>query len=349
MTVADPLERNIREAALDLARRSRFGELASGTTLSAIADGGSDRRFFRLAHGRRTAVVLSQPGGGWELDSYVEIARFLGRFRAGAPEIYAFDRDQGIILMEDLGDLHLEDALREASPAETESHYSRALDILVELETSVTESMLREGLLRERIFDEKTLLGETAYFMREFIEGYCPVPVPDSWEAERRFLAATLEREPAVFMHRDFQSRNVMLKDGRLRIVDFQTAHRGPGLYDAASLLKDAYHPVPAPLRRKLLEEFHAKLQSRGARKGERFEAFHATFTLAGVQRTMQALAAFVKLGVRKGKPGFLDSIPNGIDLLEEGVRESGRLPGLESMVAAIRARLRDAREKGSS
>ena len=349
MTVADPTERSVRDAAEELAGRSGFEGLASGTILSPIADGGSDRRFFRLAHDLTTAVVLSQPGGGRELDSYVEIARFLGRLRAGAPEIYAVDRNRGIVLMEDLGDLRLVDALRAASPAETESYYSRALDILVELETSVTESMLREGLLRERVFDEETLLGETEYFRREFIEGYCPVPLPDSWEGERRLLASTLAREPAVFMHRDFQSRNIMVKDGRLRIVDFQTAHRGPGLYDAASLLKDAYHPVPASMRRRLLEEFYAKLQSRGARRGERFEKFFATFTLAGAQRTMQALAAFVKLGVRKGKPGFRDSIPNGIDLLEEGVRESGRLPGLESMVAAIRARLREAQEKGPS
>jgi aminoglycoside/choline kinase family phosphotransferase len=339
--------RNVIEAAFALARHAGIPELASGATLSAIADGGSDRRFYRLAGKSRTAVVLSQPGGGWEFDSYIEIARFLERFRAGAPEIYAFDRDLGLILMEDLGDLHLEEALKSASPDEAAAYYAGALDILVELETSVTGALAHEGLLHDRIFGERTLLGETEYFMREFIEGFCPVPVPGSWEEERRLLAGTLAREPRVFMHRDFQCRNIMLKDGRLRIVDFQTAHRGPGLYDAASLLKDAYHPIPAPARRTLLEEFHAKLQARGARRGERFDEFYQTFTLAGVQRSLQALAAFVKLGTRKGKPRFLESIPGGIDLLEEGVRESGRLPGLETMVVAVRTRMRAMREKG--
>jgi hypothetical protein len=331
-------------AAKALAHRERLAGLADATTLSAIAGGGSNREFFRLASPSRTVVVLHQSGGGREIDSYVEIARLLARHGIGSPDIYAVDRERGIILMEDLGDVHLEDALRTVSPAEASSLYSRSLDILVDLETSVTGSIAREGLLGDRIFDEKTLLGETEYFMREFVEGFCPIPVPGSWERERRLLAATLARERRVFMHRDFQSRNIMLKDGRLRIVDFQTAHRGPGLYDAASLLKDAYHPVSAPERRTLLEAFHAKLRARGAPEERRFGEFHEAFTLAGVQRNLQALAAFVKLGTRMGKPHFLDSIPSGIDLLEEGVRESRVLPGLETMVAAIRERIRSPR-----
>ncbi len=331
-------------AAKDLARRERIEGLADATTLAAIAGGGSNREFFRLAGPSRAVVVLHQAGGGPEIDSYVEIARLLARHGVSAPEIYAADREQGIVLMEDLGDVHLEDALSTASRAEAKSLYSRALDILVDLETTVTDSLAREELLADRIFDERALIGETEYFMREFVEGFCPVPVPGSWERERRLLAAALAGERRVFMHRDFQSRNIMLTDGRLRIVDFQTAHRGPGLYDAASLLKDAYHPVSAPERRALLEAFYGKLRSRGAPEDRRFAEYYEAFTLAGVQRNLQALAAFVKLGTRMGKPRFLDSIPSGIDLLEEGVRESRVLPGLETMIAAIRERMRSPR-----
>ena len=339
--------RRIIEAASGLAGRAGVGEFASWEAAAAIDEGGSDRRFYRLAAGNRTAVLLSQPGGAREIDSYLEIARLLSRFHAGAPEIYASDGTRGLILMEDLGDLHLEDALKTASGEEAAAYYAAALDILVLLETSVTEALAREGLLQDRIFDEKTLLGETEYFMREFIEGFCTVPVAETWEEERRFLAAALAREPLVFMHRDFQCRNIMVKDGRLRIVDFQTAHRGPGLYDTASLLKDPYHPIPAHERHALLEEFHAKLQARGARRGETFDEFHRMFTLAGIQRNLQALAAFVKLGIKRGKPRFLASIPDGINLLEEGIRESRRLPGLQTMVAASRVRISEMREKG--
>ncbi len=336
----------ILSEALALARRERLTGFSGDATLSTIAHGGSAREFFRLACGSRTAVVLRESGGK-EIGSYVAVARLLGCHGVGAPEVYAVDEERGLIVMEDLGDVHLEDALRTASPAEESSLYSRAIDVLVELETTVTAALDREGLLAGRVFDERTLLGETEYFMREFIEGYCPIAVPASWEDERRLLAAALARERRVFMHRDFQSRNIMVKDGRLRIVDFQTAHRGPGLYDAASLLKDAYHPVSRSERRRLLEKLHAKLGARGA-EVRRFPEFHEAFTLAGVQRNLQALAAFVKLGARMGKPRFLDSIPSGIELLEEGARESRALPGLAAMVAAIRERLRRPRPSES-
>lgn len=332
----------VREAADELARRAGFSDLASRARLLPIAGGGSNRSFVRLVGDARTAVLLFQPGGGWELESYVDVARFLARCGVGAPEIYAEDRERGAALIEDLGDLHLEDALRTASPAEEIASYRLALDMLVELETSVTDAMKRERFLLERRFDLPVLLGETEYFRREFIESFCPVPIPPSWEAERRFIAESLAHEEPVFMHRDLQSRNIMVKNGRLRIIDFQTAHRGPGLYDAAALLKDPYHPVPASSRRRLLEELHGKLAERGARGGERFGDFYTKFTLAGIQRNLQALAAYAKLGARMGKTRFLESIPNGLDLLEEGVRESGRFPGLVAIVAAARDRLRD-------
>jgi aminoglycoside/choline kinase family phosphotransferase len=338
--MTDPRMEAVALAAVELARRAGLGELTCAGTLAPVAEGGSDRRFYRLAGPHRSAVVLSQPGGGWEVDSYVEIARLLARFPVGAPEIFGVDRSAGVILMEDLGDLHLEDALRSASSAQAAAWYDRAVDVLVELQTSVTGEMAREGILRERIFGLETLLGETDYFRREFIGGYCPVQLPASWEEERRRLASTLVREPLVFMHRDFQSRNIMVKDGRLRIVDFQTAHRGPGLYDAASLLRDSYHPLSAEERRRLVGELHAKLEERGARRGEGLAAFEETFTIAGIQRTMQALAAFAKLGARMGKTRFLDSIPSAVEQLQDGLRESGRFPGLERMASAVRSRL---------
>lgn len=130
-----------------------------------------------------------------------------------------------------------------------------------------------------------------------------------------------------------------MVTDGALRVVDFQTAHRGPGLYDAASLLKDAYHPIPPALRRELVGELHALLRAGGAAESRSAEEYRRAFVLAGVQRNLQALAAFAKLGLRKGKPKFLDSIPAGLDLLAEGARESASLPGIERLAGELRNR----------
>lgn len=339
--MTDDRLRETLEAACELARRLRPDRFGPGTRAFAIAEGGSDRLFLRLVDGMETAVVLSQPGAGWEFDSYVAVGRFLFGCGIGVPEIYGFDRETGAILMEDLGDAHLESALHAATPGGIRSLYERAIELLVLLQTHATSEMNRSGFLAERPFDKAKLLGETDYFLAEFIGNYCPIAVPASFDAERRYLAERLAAEPPVFMHRDFQSRNIMVKDGRLRLVDFQTAHRGPGLYDAASLLKDAYHPIPSNMRQDILEGYYRRLEPHGALGHAEFETFHETFTLAGIQRDMQALAAFAKLGLRKGKPRFLDSIPGGLELLEEGLRDSGRFPGILETVIQVKARLK--------
>jgi aminoglycoside/choline kinase family phosphotransferase len=125
--------------------------------------------------------------------------------------------------------------------------------------------------------------------------------------------------------------------------VDFQTAHRGPGLYDTASLLKDPYHPLPGERSHMLAGELYEHLKDAGAIAGIGPEEFRDGFVFAGIQRNLQALAAFVKLGTVKGKKEFLESIPAGLDLLERGIDESGRFPSMKRMVTAVR----DTLEKG--
>ncbi len=338
-------DESIRAASRPLLERAGLRALAADAVFTPL-EGGSDRSFTRIGGAGSSAVLLSQDPG-WEIDSYIEIGRFLSECGVAVPEILACDPGQGLVLMEDVGDLHLEDALAGAPEETVLRRYREAASILVSLQTGVTGEMKRRGLLAERVFDERALLGETDYFVREFIHGFCRVDVPSSWEKERGRLAASLAAEPLVFMHRDFQSRNLMIAGDRLRLVDFQTAHRGPGLYDSASLLKDPYHPLPPPIRRALAEELHGGLRERGSRPGERFEKFYGTFVLAGIQRNLQALAAFAKLGLRKGKRKFLDSIPPGLDLLEEGIAESGDLEALPAMMKAIRSRIDGGLMKG--
>jgi aminoglycoside/choline kinase family phosphotransferase len=339
--MTDDRSREILEGARELARRLRPDRFGPETRAFAIAEGGSDRLFIRVADAVEAAIVLSQPGAGWEFDSYVDVGRFLFGCGIGVPEIYGFDREAGAILMEDLGETHLEDALHAAPPGGIRSLYERAVELLVLLQTHATSEMNRSGFLAERPFDEAKLLAETDYFLEEFIGNYCPVTIPASFDAERRYLVERLAAERPVFMHRDFQCRNIMVKDGRLRLVDFQTAHRGPGLYDAASLLKDAYHPLAGGMREDILEGYYRLLEPHGALGHAGFETFRETFTLAGIQRDMQALAAFAKLGLRKGKTRFLESIPSGLELLEEGLRDSCRFPGILETVIRVKARLR--------
>ncbi len=336
----DDTLRELTGAAINLSRRLEEGALGDGAAATMLTRGGSDRYFFRLTDGVRSVIALIEPGGGEEFERYIAIGRFLERHGIGVPAVYTCDRARGVLLMEDLGGTHLEDELAGCTPAEELSRYRGCLDVLVTLQTTVTASMVKEDFLGRRRFDRDTLLGETEYFEREFVEGYAGMSSPPGWQDERRRLAARLAGEPAVFMHRDFQSRNIMVKKGRIRIVDFQAAHRGPGLYDAASLLKDPYHPLPAAVRHRLLREYHGNLRAAGGAAPASYDDFLGTFVIAGIQRGCQALAAYAFLGRVKGKEQFLDSIPAALNLVEEGIEENGGFPVLRSMVNEVRNRL---------
>ncbi len=315
------------------------GGFSDKATVSVITRGGSDRHFLRVEEEGLSAVVLAQPGGGPEFARYIRIGDFLRENGVPVPEFYAVCED-GAVVMEDLGDIHLVDTLAESDQQAELAFYRDCIDILFRLQTTVTAAEKETGILDDMLFSREVLLGETDYFAREFVVNYAGMEVPAGLDEERKKLAEELASHPAVFMHRDFQSRNIMVKDGRLRLVDFQTAHRGPGLYDLASLLKDPYHPVETGTRKTLIMELYYRFTADNPEPEGGFEAFRDRFVLAGIQRNMQALAAFSFLGQKKDKKEFLEFIRPGLGLLEEGLTESGRFPVTSSLVARMRDKI---------
>ena len=311
------------------------GGFSDKATVSMITGGGSDRHFLRVEEEGLSAVVLVQPEGGPEFERYIRIGDFLRENGIPVPKFYAVCED-GAVVMEDLGDIHLVDTLAEADQQAELAFYRDCIDILFRLQTTVTVAADGTGILDDMIFSREILLGETNYFAREFVVNYAGLETPAGWDEERKELATELTSHPAVFMHRDFQSRNIIVKDGNLRILDFQTAHRGPGMYDVASLLKDPYHPVETGTRKTLLMELYYRFTGDDPEPEGGFEAFKDRFVLAGIQRNMQALAAFSFLGVKKDKKEFLEYIRPGLGLLEEGLTESGRFPVTSDLVARM-------------
>ncbi|MBN2183918.1 MAG: phosphotransferase [Candidatus Krumholzibacteriota bacterium] len=312
------------------------GAFPQDSPSTMIHGGGSDRFFLRITDGRRSIVAIIQPGRASELSRYISIGDFLRKNQVPVPEFYSFDSEQGILMMEDLGSIHLEDALKYCTVEVELSYYRECIDILYMFQTSVNKDMMARGILEDNVFSEEKLLGETKYFEREFIGRFCS-SIPDGWETERLSLAKQLSAEPLVFMHRDLQCRNVMVKNGEIRLIDFQDAHRGPGIYDAASILKGLYHPIRPGTRKTLLMELYYRLKEVDAITEETFEEYLEKFTLAAIQRNLQALAAFAFLGFEKKKESFLESIPRGIDTLEDSIAESGKFPAVESIVRQYR------------
>jgi len=224
------------------------------------------------------------------------------------------------VLMEDLGDDTLH-RLAHADPVRRPDLYRQALDTLVALQTRGTTALERCPAAEGRVFDAAVVRWEHDYFRERFLRGEAGLAAADlaGLDADLALIGDAVLSQPYVLMHRDFQSQNIVIKDGRARLVDFQGARRGPYAYDLMSLLRDAYVDLGIDLRDDLLTYYISALTT----VGNPVPADIARdVTAAGLQRVMQALGAFGFLSGVKGKTAFRDHIPLALRHLREMSRD---------------------------
>ncbi len=288
---------------------------------------GSERGFFRVRKGKQTLVlILPQEGerGLAEARAYVRLGLFLDQHGLPVPKILAFEEKHGFILVEDLGDTRLEDLPRKRRLA----FYPQAIELLVRLQGLGKEFDPRWAF-EEAFYDEKTMWQrEALYFVESFLKNFLGLTPPSEileelWEL---FLKARFYLGEEVLLHRDFQSRNLMVQNQRLRLIDFQGTRLGPPHYDLASLLFDPYANLKDRERKELFD-LYLTLSSRRELAG---------FYHLAVFRLLQAIGAFAKLSL-SGKGWFRRYLPVALstlkDLLQEHFPETKALTDLLARV----------------
>ncbi len=328
-------EHTIRRNVCAFAGAHGFGNVRPDD-LELLALGGSDRRFYRLRSGGRTCVAMVSQPPGEEHNSWLGINRFLSTCSIRVPAIYACDSDSHMLLIEDAGDESMYSSLQAAADRHAMLElYKQALQFLAEMQHRATPRMRSCACLSGRRFDYAAFRYETDYFVRSFLEEYCGMEKPAGLDHEFHRLAEALAAEPSVFMHRDFQSQNLHIADGRLMVIDFQTATAGPPHYDLVSLLKDAYFVLTPEERLLLLQHYFEARRAIGC-PVEDTDAFSRIFHLCGLQRNMQALAAFSFLGTHKKKTQFFAHIPAALRYLHEALEHINAYPCLRAAVTAV-------------
>ena len=300
-----------------------------------LTEGGSDRLFYRIKNSDSSVVVMASRSPRFDIASYISVGTFLFSHGIGVPEIIACDADRRMVLLEDLGDESLYAILKKPlSGEEKTARYQKVLVSLAEMQMKTAGSLESCAYLKGRNFGYEALRWETDYFTECFLKRFCSMQIEAEKELEREFhlLGAALADEPKYFMHRDFQSQNIYFKNGRVRIIDFQTATRGLLQYDAVSLLKDAYYVLNEKDRNELLNFYIETLTTAWGVEADK-EQFIQTFHLAGLQRNMQALGAFAYLTMDKGKTAFAAHMPNALLYLKEALQGVDRFPVLKEMV----------------
>ena len=276
----------------------------AGATIEPLAGDASFRRYFRVRHGRGSAMLMDAPPPHEDTGPFLRAARWLGEHGMRAPCIHAQDPEQGLVLLEDFGEVRMREYL-EARPDDEEAVYAAAVDALVALHR------LPPGPFPAYGIDE---------YLREaklFTEWYCParglaVDQPGYEAAWREVLGPLLPRQdPGVTVLRDYHAENVMLVGGvgRQGLLDFQDALVGHAAYDLVSLLQDARRDVDPALEAAMIARYAAATGVEGT--------FAADYARLGAQRNAKIVGIFVRLWQRDGKPRYLHLIPRVWALLE--------------------------------
>jgi N-acetylmuramate 1-kinase len=320
----------------------------------------SDRRYYRLAFapavdGVRSLMLmrLAQPYIAGELP-FVNVQRYLSLKRLPVPDLVCDDSTHGFVLLEDLGDVTLEAAVQAASREQIACWYRQALDLLLVLQHPECVASRASCVAFSLAFDVEKLMWELDFFLTHMIKQLCAQPLKSGDEAALRGqfwkLTAILARQPRVFTHRDYHSRNLMVQQGRLRLIDFQDARLGPCQYDLASLLYDAYVVLPADLREELLTYF---LEQKVAIDGYPLDraSFVQVFEYMCLQRHLKALGTFAFQTVVNRTQRYMAAIPPTLSYIRGNLTRHPELWQLRELLekylfTAAPNALRDAEER---
>ena len=292
-----------------------------------LAGDASFRRYFRVVDGGRRAVLMDAPPPHEDPRPFIAIAEHLLADGFAAPRILARDLEEGLVLIEDFGDLRVKEHLDDQPDAEL-AVYGRAIDLLTDL---------------HRLPAAPVPPYDRAVYQREvdlLTQWYCPAigltVDQDAYVAAWDAVLPIVEQSasPTVTVLRDYHAENIMLIDRAtshgLGLLDFQDALAGHPAYDLVSLLQDARRDVPPQIEAAMLARYKAIAAPP--------PDFDAAYAVLGAQRNAKIIGIFTRLWQRDGKPRYLSFLPRMWDLLERDLAHPALEPVAQWFAANIPA-----------
>jgi len=287
---------------------------------------GSSRRFIRLFCDSSPCGIAVLPGSDTERDfkefrSSLAIGRHLHRKGVPVPAVLGADSKFRLLLFEDLGDQRLHGVLKTAGKDERTRLYQTVVETLVRMQVDGAVDFDQNWCCDTEVYDLEVMTKrESGYFYRAFWKDTLYQEEVDGLEEEFKTCALrAMEFSESLFLHRDFQSRNLMIKDGQIRVIDFQAGRFGPPGYDIASLLIDPYAGLPTSFQEALLDFYLARMDKLiGIDTGK----IRRSYPYLAVQRNLQIIGAFAFLSGKKRKAFFNQFLLPSLVMLENRLRE---------------------------
>jgi aminoglycoside/choline kinase family phosphotransferase len=284
----------------------------------------SDRRYFRVLLKQARPIVLALHAGPIDYDAmpFVAVAALLSKVPVPVPRILHHSDALGVLGLEDLGDVTLQAHLGVATPAEHAALYRQAVSFIALMQQ-------RGEALRSDAYPPYRVAFD---IVKHYLLAYKGVTASeaerDALRGEWSAIVSELAAEPRVLCHRDYHSRNLMLHDGSLYIIDFQDARMGPDTYDMVSLLRDSYVDLASQHVDELIAFFLA-LKGAGASAAE----FRRRFDLMALQRNLKALGTFGYMTTSRSNTVYIQCIPRTVAYVKANLAKYPRFERLRSLI----------------
>ena len=299
----------------------------------------SDRKYFRIIPADGPSIVLALHAGSIDFASlpFANVGELLQRIPLPVPDILGHSDPLGIVALQDLGDVTLQAHLGAATPPEHAALYRQAVSLIEQLQRRGAELESEDYAPYRIAFDVEKLTWELDFFARHFIEGYRGSALSPEERAalssEWASIVDELSAEPRVLCHRDYHSRNLMLREGSLYIIDFQDARMGPDTYDLVSLLRDSYVDIADRELDELIAYFLALKTRDGAASAG--DTFRRRFDLMALQRNLKALGTFGYQTIARRNTVYIQYIPRTLRYAKTNLEKYPRFGRLREILAA--------------
>lgn len=296
------------------------------TIEAALADA-SFRKYYRLRDGEKTALLMDSSLELDSLRSFLDVSKRLRSADVCTPKILEQDEEIGYLILEDFGEIHYLDLLNGTN---YKAFYTKAINSILKMQKADTQGL--------PLYDREFLHKEMDLMQEWYFEKLLKIKLSDTQKelietSLNAISLVVLEQPQDVFVHRDFHSRNIMLKsDNKIGIIDFQDAMNGAITYDLVSLLKDCYVAYDRKEIKKLALEFRDK---KGLKVDD--ETFIKWFDFMGLQRHIKVLGIFSRLHIRDGKNGYLKDLPLTLKYVVDTAGRYNETKELSNLLSTIK------------
>jgi len=296
-----------------------------------LAGDASSRRYSRLKSGNKSWVLMEWEPFDPENYSLLSVQRHFKKNHVLVPEVVASSGELGIILYEDLGDITLEqEFFKTRNPYGALGFYRMSIDELLKIHLQASQDR-SPCVAFDLEFDVEKLSWEMNFTRKHFLEGLLNYN-QKSKELESEFekLTTILHKQPKYIQHRDYHSRNIMVFQNKIRVIDFQDARMGIVQYDLCSLLRDAYVPVPEALEKELLDYYLDRAKTDFNKQWSR-DQFNELYEIQSIQRLFKAVGSFASFWMLRKDRRYLKYIPSTLLRIKNSLSQTTSFPNLKS------------------